>query len=171
MAQILIKAGEYLWSPQGTRIIDENGFAVKAPEDTICEVPDERYDFILSVVEADRQKEQELLEQEQKYHEETQKQEEEQKQPTPEELEAMWLQDATVSMRQARLALLEMGLLSDVEQAIQNLQEPQKSIAKIEWEYSAVVSRKNDTFLLIVEQLGIDSKEEIDNFFRLAKSL
>lgn len=169
MAQILIKAGEYLWSPEGTRIIDENGFAVRATEDTVCEVPDEKYEFIMSVVENDRKLEQELLEAEQKYQQEQQKEQELPPQPTPEELETMWLENATITMRQARLALLELGLLADVENVIENLPSDIKQKAKIEWEYSTSVNRKNDTFLLIVEQLGIDSKEDIDNFFLLAK--
>lgn len=170
MATVLVKKGEPLWSEQGTHILDENGFAILAQEDTECNVPDDKFELIFAVIEHNRQK-QEIEQTNSQVDQNNNQDELQHKQYTEEELLNMWLQNATVSMRQARLALLEMGLLSDVEQAIQNLQEPQKSIAKIEWEYSAVVSRKNDTFLLIVEQLGIDSKEEIDNFFRLAKSL
>lgn len=46
-----------------------------------------------------------------------------------------------VTMRQARLALLQAGLLAGIEAAIAGLPEPQKTAALIEWEYSSEVHR------------------------------
>lgn len=45
----------------------------------------------------------------------------------------------SVTMRQARLALLDLDLLSSIDEAINAMPEPDKTKAKIEWEYAAVV--------------------------------
>lgn len=55
-----------------------------------------------------------------------------------------------VTMRQARLALLGAGLLAGVTAAIEALPEPQRTAAKIEWEYSTTVQRHRG----LVQQLG-----------------
>ncbi|MBN9410827.1 MAG: hypothetical protein J0H69_16900 [Burkholderiales bacterium] len=67
-----------------------------------------------------------------------------------------------VSMRQARLALLSMGLLDDVETAIGMLPEPQKSAAKIEWEYAAEVRSDNPTVMLLAGEIGLDLEQLFD---------
>ena len=56
----------------------------------------------------------------------------------------------SVSMRQARLALLGAGKLAAVDAAINSLPEPAKSAAKIEWEFSNEVFRDRG----LVKQLG-----------------
>lgn len=72
-----------------------------------------------------------------------------------------------VSMRQARLALLSMGLLDDVETAIGLLPEPQKSAAKIEWEYATEVRSDNPTVALLAEAIELD----LDQLFDIAEGI
>ena len=70
----------------------------------------------------------------------------------------------TISMRQARLALLAEGLLDDVEAA---LSTPEY---KIWWEYSTVVERNNYLVNDVLKILG-KSDEEIDQMFIGASQL
>lgn len=74
---------------------------------------------------------------------------------------------ATVTMRQARLALLDLDLLSSIDEAINAMPEPDKTKAKIEWEYAAVVERNSDWVSDLGQQLGL-SDTQIDDLFRLA---
>ena len=74
---------------------------------------------------------------------------------------------ATVTMRQARLALLDLDLLSSIDEAINAMPEPDKTKAKIEWEYAAVVERNSDWVSDLGQQLGL-SDVQIDDLFRLA---
>lgn len=60
-----------------------------------------------------------------------------------------------VTMRQARLALLGAGLLAGVDAAIDSLSEPDKSAAKIEWEYAAVVQRSSGLVPAMGTALGM----------------
>ena len=69
-----------------------------------------------------------------------------------------------ITMRQARLTLLAAGLLDDVEAAINALPEPQKSAAKIEWEYSNEVQRHNGFVSALAPALGL-SEAQLDTMF------
>ena len=62
---------------------------------------------------------------------------------------------ASVTMRQARLALLGAGLLDDVDAAINSLPIPQKEAARIEWEYSHEVQRHNGFVSVLAPMLGL----------------
>jgi len=53
-------------------------------------------------------------------------------------------------MAQARHALLEAGLLVAVNAAIDAMPEPQRSVAKIDWQFRATVERAST----LVQQLG-----------------
>lgn len=75
-----------------------------------------------------------------------------------------------VSMRQARLALLSAGLLSQVDAAIQLLPEPAKTAALIDWEYAAVVQRSSGLVPAMGAALGM-TEAEIDALFTLADTL
>lgn len=66
-----------------------------------------------------------------------------------------------VSMRQARLALLSIGKLADVDAAISTLHEPQQSAARIEWEYAATVERDSP----LVAMLGAALELDLDALF------
>lgn len=69
-----------------------------------------------------------------------------------------------LSMRQARLALLNMGLLSTVQAAITTDE------AKIWWEYSPTVERSNPLVIAVLSALGKTSAE-IDAMFILAATI
>lgn len=75
-----------------------------------------------------------------------------------------------VTMRQARLALLQAGLLSQVETAINALPEPPRTAARIEWDFSSEVFRDRDFVIMLGTTLGLDS-EEMDNLFITAATL
>jgi hypothetical protein len=75
-----------------------------------------------------------------------------------------------VTMRQARLALLGAGVLGAVTAAINGLQEPQRSAALIEWEYSSTVKRQQPLVLALGPALGL-STEQLDALFVAAAQL
>jgi|688.fasta_scaffold785142_2 hypothetical protein len=76
----------------------------------------------------------------------------------------------SVTMRQARLALLNAGLLDDVEAAINALPEPPRRAARIEWEFSSEVFRNRDFVLMLGQALGLDAAV-IDALFIEAATL
>jgi hypothetical protein len=76
---------------------------------------------------------------------------------------------SVVTMRQARLALLETSKLHLVDLAIDSLPSPQKEAAQIEWEYSGEVHRNKEFVLLLGAALGLTS-EDLDNLFLLAST-
>jgi len=88
---------------------------------------------------------------------------------TPEELEAAIkkysIDRKPLSMRQTRLALLDAGLLSQVEDSIASLPEPDKSKAEIEWQYAKEVYRNDDWLISLSEELGLSSSEVDDLFY------
>lgn len=75
-----------------------------------------------------------------------------------------------VTMRQARLALLQQGLLYQVQTAIDSLPSPQKEAAQIEWDYSSEVHRDKPFVQLLGAALGL-TEEQLDNLFTLASTL
>lgn len=75
-----------------------------------------------------------------------------------------------VTMRQARLALLQQGLLSQVQIAIDSLPSPQKEAAQIEWDYSSEVHRNKPFVQLLSAALGL-TEEQLDDLFVLASTL
>lgn len=72
-----------------------------------------------------------------------------------------------VTMRQARLALLSIGLLDQIETAIDAMDEPERTIAKIEWDYSSEVHRDKPFVNSLGATLGLDD-EAIDALFAAA---
>ena len=75
----------------------------------------------------------------------------------------------SISMRQARLALLQIGKLQQINSAITSLPSPQKEEAEIEWQYSNEVQRYNGFVSLLAPTLGL-SETDIDDLFILAAS-
>ena len=73
-------------------------------------------------------------------------------------------------MRQARLALLGAGKLAAVDAAIDAMPEPQKSAARIEWEYAAEVRRDNDFIAWLAPALGM-TDAQVDALFVAAAAL
>lgn len=74
-----------------------------------------------------------------------------------------------VTMRQARLALLGAGLLSNIDLVINSLPSPQKEAAKIEWEYSQEVQRHNGFVSVLAPMLDMTDKQIDELFIQAAK--
>lgn len=75
-----------------------------------------------------------------------------------------------VTMRQARLALHAAGLLHLVDAALDNLEEPHKTTARIEWEYSQEVQRGKPIVQMLAPALGL-SEADLDTLFTEASNL
>ena len=93
--------------------------------------------------------------------------------PTAEQLQKAllaWRETASVTMRQARLALIEQGLLSQVNDAIALIPEPDKSKVEVEWEYASTVERSSAWVATLQPALGL-TDEQMDDLFRFASTL
>lgn len=77
---------------------------------------------------------------------------------------------SSVSMRQARLALLQAGKLSAVDAAIAALPSPEKEQAQIEWEYATEVKRDSALVAQLAPALGLESAA-LDALFITAATL
>ena len=81
----------------------------------------------------------------------------------------MWARNPVpqqVTMRQARLALLNAGLLDDVEVVI----TAAGRAAQLEWEYAAVMDRSNPAVAIVQQQKAL-TDAQIDDLFREAAKL
>ena len=76
----------------------------------------------------------------------------------------------SITPRQARLALLDAGLLSQVDTAINSLESPAKETAQIEWEYATSIERSSEWVSQLGGALGLDSAG-IDDLFKTASTL
>ena len=90
-------------------------------------------------------------------------------------INGLWVQEKSekvrvVTMRQARLALLEKGYLSQVEPIIDQLPEEQKQAALIEWEFAGTVDRQKQLTRFLVDGLNLTEQQE-DELFELAATL
>ena len=77
---------------------------------------------------------------------------------------------STITLRQAKLALLNAGKLQDVINAIAALPEPQKTAAQIEFDYANDVERNSVLLGTIAAAIGL-TEEELDQLFDSAKVL
>ena len=89
---------------------------------------------------------------------------------TPIEIIPAVMVPASVTMRQARLALHAAGLLSQVEAAIEALPEPNRTVARIEWDYASEVHRASEFVTLLGAELELD-KQSLDDLFLKAREL
>lgn len=77
----------------------------------------------------------------------------------------------SVTMRQARLALLGIGMLDDVDAALAAIPDAtQRKAAQIEWEYAQTVDRHSPLVSNLSAGLGLDDIQ-LDNLFTLASTL
>lgn len=76
----------------------------------------------------------------------------------------------SVTMRQARLALLAIGKLDDVEAAINALPNPDRAAARIEWDYAATVEKASPLIQSLAPTIGIDT-EALTELFNTAALL
>ena len=75
---------------------------------------------------------------------------------------------ASVTMRQARLALLHAGLLDDVEAALAAIpEETARRAAQIEWAYAQDVERASPWVQQLTQTLGLDAAM-LDELFMMA---
>lgn len=81
-----------------------------------------------------------------------------------------WRGGLEVTMRQARLALSQQGLLAIVKDAIALIPEPDKTAVSIEWEYAAIVQRGSPWVATMASALGLND-EQMDDLFKLAATL
>lgn len=72
-----------------------------------------------------------------------------------------------VTPRQARLALLNAGLLDTVET---ELAKPENKAAQIEWQYANAIRREDDLIATIGGALGL-TEQQIDDLFAAAAAL
>jgi len=75
-----------------------------------------------------------------------------------------------ITPRQARLALASVGKLSTVDEAINLVPEPDKSLITIEWEYATSIERTSPWIEALRPALGL-TEEELDNLFISAATL
>lgn len=76
-----------------------------------------------------------------------------------------------VTPRQIRMALIKAGYtLQNIEDTLNTLPEPQKSEAKIAWEYSNEFQRNNPLIIAFAPMLNL-TPDQIDQLFMLAATL
>ena len=75
-----------------------------------------------------------------------------------------------VTMRQARLALLNAGLLDAAQGVIDALPMPQRRAAQIEWEYALSVRRDHPLIALMISE-GLATAAQVDGLFVSAAGL
>jgi hypothetical protein len=76
----------------------------------------------------------------------------------------------SVTMRQARLALLGAGLLDTINAAIAAMPGAAGEAARIEWEFATTIERSNPLFAQLAEQIDLSS-EQVDALFVEAAGL
>ena len=76
----------------------------------------------------------------------------------------------SVTMRQARLALMGAGLLDSVNAAITAMPTPERSAAVIEWEYAQTVDRASAFTQQLATGLNLTA-EQLDALFTQAAAL
>ena len=75
----------------------------------------------------------------------------------------------TVTMRQARLAMLDAGILTSVRDALAAMTGPTGEAARIEWEYALMLERSNPLVASLSSTLGLTSTQ-LDELFTAANA-
>ena len=76
----------------------------------------------------------------------------------------------SVTMRQARLVLLNAGLLDDVDAAIASIPDPvQRKAAEIEWEYAQTVDRDSPFTQQLAQGLGLTTEQKNELFVQASQ--
>jgi hypothetical protein len=76
----------------------------------------------------------------------------------------------SVTMRQARLVLLQAGLLAAINTAITDMTGPEGDAARITWEFSSEVHRNNPLVTMLAAKLNL-TDAQLDDLFTLAATL
>ena len=74
-----------------------------------------------------------------------------------------------VTMRQARLACLQFGILEQLNTLVASLPGVQGDAARIEWEYASTIKRTSPLALAMISQTGV-TEEQLDQLFILANT-
>jgi hypothetical protein len=90
--------------------------------------------------------------------------------PEPPKLPEPPLVPQTVSMAQARLALIGAGLFSAIDAGLKALPEPQRTTALTAWEYAPTVSRNGSLVNTLAGQFGLTEKQ-LDALFTAAAAI
>lgn len=69
-----------------------------------------------------------------------------------------------VTMRQARRILFQYGYLNQINNYIQNLPQPDRDLAMIDWEYATEVKKTSSLVEQIAAELSLD-KQTLDDLF------
>ena len=77
---------------------------------------------------------------------------------------------AMVTMRQARLALLQNGMLTQVNDAVANMPGAQGDTARIEWEFSSTVERNWPLVQALGAAIGL-TEQQLDDLFTAAAGI
>jgi hypothetical protein len=77
---------------------------------------------------------------------------------------------SVVTMRQARLALLQAGLLPTIEAAIDSMGSPAKEAAKIEWEYAQELRIDHPLVVSLTAAIGMTG-EQLSDLFTAAAAI
>jgi hypothetical protein len=76
----------------------------------------------------------------------------------------------SVSMAQARLALIGAGLFSTIDAGLKALPEPQRTTALTAWEYAPTVSRNGTLVTTLASQFGL-TDAQLDSLFTAAAAI
>jgi hypothetical protein len=76
----------------------------------------------------------------------------------------------TVSMAQARLALIGAGLFTAIDAGLKALPEPQRTTALTAWEYAPTVSRNGALVTTLAGQFGL-TEAQLDALFTAAAAI
>ena len=77
---------------------------------------------------------------------------------------------SVVTMRQARLALLQAGLLPTIEAAIDSMESPAKEAARIEWEYAQELRIDHPLVVSLTAAIGMTG-EQLSDLFTAAAAI
>ena len=77
---------------------------------------------------------------------------------------------STATPLQIRLALLKLNMLDDVQNFIENLEEPARSLVLMEWEYALEIDKNSTTIQTLAADMGLTT-EQLDDIFVLADSM
>lgn len=77
---------------------------------------------------------------------------------------------SVISMRQARLALLQSGLLPQVDAAMAALTGASGDAARIDWQFAQTVERSHPLVTTMTAQLSLTTKQ-LDDLFTLGATL
>jgi len=79
-------------------------------------------------------------------------------------------QPREVALWRVKSILTLQGMAAGVEAAINQMPEPNKTVAKIAWEYAYTIDRWSETVLFAQQQLGL-TDEQVDALFDAAEAI